>query len=165
MTMKKIFLAFLALCGQVVYAQNNKDLFHEDQNIRELLNLNLNYNTNTLPDSVALYSFYIKITPQKNRAKDIYVSSPMISKIFGNIDSLFKGTDFNKFLQGTKQKFVIIPIGILVEFHQKMNTNSKFKVLELTKGIPKLMAEEDRGRYKAVFLNPFFVIIDKKIYN
>lgn len=162
--MKKLLIVFIAIFwNQLLFAQKKVYLFDEETKIHSILNSN--YVPISFPDSIALYSFYIKVTPKKNGIKSIYISSDLGKKYFGNVDSLFHKVDFNIFLKGTKQKHVIIPIGILIYEHQNMKSNAKLDVWGLRNQIPQMMADNDLERYKTVFLNPYIVIVSTKIYN
>ncbi|WAC41194.1 hypothetical protein [Pedobacter sp. SL55] len=161
--MKKLLIVFIAIWVQSAYAQKKVDLFNENEKIHSLLNSN--YAPISFPDSIALYSFYIKITPKKNGIKSIFISNDLGKKYFGNIDSLFKKVDFNIFLKGTKQKHVIVPVTILIYEHQNMKPNEKLDIWGLRNILPQMMANDDLERYKAVFLNTYFVIVSTKIYN
>lgn len=156
-------IVFIAVWVQSTYGQKKVDLFSENEKIHSLLNSN--YIPISFPDSIALYSFYIKVTPKKNGIKSIYVSSDLGKKYFGNLDSLFEKVDFNVFLKGTKLKHVIIPVGILIYEHQKMKPNAKLDIWGLKNQIPYMMANHDLDRYKTVFLNTYFVVVSTKIYN
>lgn len=161
--MKTLFFALIALCAQLTYAQKKVNLLEEDEKIKLILNSNLT--PISYPDSIALYSFYIKITPQKSGINRIYISNSLANKVYGNIDSLFSKINFSKFIKGSKQKHVIIPVGIIIYAHQNMKPTSKLNVWELKDIIPKMMADEDPDHYKSVFLNTVFIFTSTKIYN
>ncbi|MFN0292480.1 hypothetical protein [Pedobacter helvus] len=161
--MKKVLILFIAIWAQSSYAQKKNDLFVEDEKIRSILNSNL---TPILyPDSIALYTFYIKVTPKKNGINSIYTNRHLAKKVYGNIDSLFHKVDFSIFLKGTKQKHVIIPVGILILEHNKMNPSSRLDTWGLKNGVPSMFADDDQDRYKSVFLRTIFMLVSTKIYN
>lgn len=161
--MKSILIVFIVIWAQLSYAQKKVDLFDAEEKIKDILSAN--FHPISYPDSIAIYTFYIKVTPQKNGINNIYMSSALAKNIFGNIDSLFSKTDFSKFLKGTKQKHIIIPVGILLYEHQNIKSNSKLDVWGLKDGIPKMMGDFDSNRFKAVFFSAFFTYVSTKIYN
>lgn len=161
--MKKLFFIFIAIWAQLSYAQKKIHLSDEDEKIKEILRSN--FLPISYPDSIALYTFYIKVTPQKNGINSIYTSNHLANKVYGNIDSLFRNVDFSKFLKGTKQKHIIIPVGILLYEHQNMKPKATIDIWGLKDTLPKMMADEDRDRYKSVFLSTIFIRISTRIYN
>lgn len=152
-----IIIFFIVILGNSSYAQKKVDLSEEDEKIQRILSSNRS--PISYPDSIAMYNFYIKITPQKNGENNIYINNALGKKVFGNLDSIFHNVNFSLFLEGTKQKHVIIPVGILVYAHPNMKPGAKLDILGLKDGVPKMMGDTEKERYKSVFLRPFFMLV------
>lgn len=68
--MKKLLFVFIVIWAQLSYAQKKINLFDEEKKIHSILNSN--YRPISFPDSIALYSFYIKVTQKKWNKEHLY---------------------------------------------------------------------------------------------
>ncbi|MGN8059404.1 hypothetical protein ACTJKN_24200 [Pedobacter sp. 22163] len=125
-----------------------------------------------LKDSIAFYSFSIKIELKKNKtsvvARNISLNDSIAAKIISDYTFL-KQINYSPIVGNAKQNFLLIPIGVIIaNYEENRIYPHKIPVEDLADKINKLFNYDSRINNRIenyLYLNPIIIYVDKAIYN
>ncbi len=139
----------------------------EEEKIDEKLLLNCK--NNRLKDSIAVYTFAIKVTAEKKQTKTIIkkieTNDPLLSgKVLPGLDSLFKDIDFGVFIKGKGIREIIIPIAITINDYNGVKYPTKIDTEDVYNSFNKMFYyNENNFKYDYIFLSPKSFLMSKKV--
>jgi hypothetical protein len=122
-------------------------------------------------DSVALYTFSIKLDLEVEKNKDqmvVYKINDSIGKLIFKDLSFLKTMDYTPLLKDKKQLSVVIPVGVVMARYNETEASPCITIKDLDKKILKLFnvhAGEDLRNDGLLYLPPFVIYVDKTVYD
>jgi len=161
-----ILLLFSLICFSSAAQNTNRD------RLLEQIRKGLIIDTKGLKDSIAFYSFSIKIELKKNKnsvvAGNISFNDSIAFKVIHNY-SFLKQMNFKPIVMLARQNVLIIPIGVIIaNYEEKRIYQHKIPVEDIALRINKLFNYDSSKKdmlENYLYLSPIIIYVDKAIYN
>ncbi|WP_316794971.1 hypothetical protein [Pedobacter agri] len=167
----RILIAISTVIFSFIYFKSTAQNISRDSLVDQIRK-GLIIDTKNLKDSIAFYSFSIRINLKRNKAsivaEDIIINDNIAFKILSNVNFLNQ-IDFTPIVGEAKQNSLIIPIGIIVANHEENRIyKHKIPVEDIGIRIDKLFSYDPHSNNKIennLYLNPIIIYVDKAVYN
>ncbi|MES2445818.1 MAG: hypothetical protein V4546_01475 [Bacteroidota bacterium] len=162
-----IFFLFFLCLNLLTRAQTKLQV---EEKITHLLTTNID--AKEIKDSIALYTFSIKISLKKTKGKamvdEISWNDPMANLIFKDINIL-KQVDYKVFLLNKSKTDIIIPVAYIVANYKTNDIGEKkISIIGLQESLYKLFnctSQKNCMNDNINYLRPMIITVDKAIYD